>query len=450
MPTPPRVVVIGDLEATRLLCTLLTEDGVETRHLLAPDEPALRAAVAGGVDGVAVVVRGDVAALRYALLAENLQPSVPLVVTVFDRTIGAQLAAVVPHCTVTSPADVAAPAIAAACVDPAALALLPGGTRAVVDDDGVAVEVPHRGRRPSRAERAGRWVPRRHGRTQGLLAAGLAGLAGIIATEWLLAVLVLHEDPLDAFYAASRLVATVGPADAVAHEAPGWYLTVSALLMLAGIGLTGALVAGLVDWIVGARTTALVGPRSVPSRDHVVVSGLGQVGLRVGQLLRELQVPCVVVERSAAARGLPLARSSRLPVVIGDASDRAVLERVGLPRARALAALGSDDLDNVAVVISGLALAPDVRTVLRAGEDPAVAETTSLFRIGRVADVSALTAAWVCASVRGVRPVVAYAHAGLVGVLSDQGDRRRGAPGRCRCTDTPRGIVSSHEAARRA
>ncbi|QIM20130.1 hypothetical protein G7075_01545 [Phycicoccus sp. HDW14] len=280
--------------------------------------------------------------------------------------------------------------------------------------------------------------------TPGLLAAGLAGLSGIIATEWLLAVAVLHEGVPDAFYAAGRLVATVGPADASAHDAPGWYLVVSALLMLAGIGFTGALVAGLVDWIVGTRTTSLVGPRSLPRRDHVILSGLGQVGLRVGQLLREVDVPCVLVERTAAARNLPHARASRLPVVIGDAAERAVLERVGLVRARALAALGSDDLDNVAVVISALALAPDVQTVLRAGEDPAVQETTSLFRIGRVTDVSALTAAWVCASVRGRRPVVAYAHAGLVGVLTDRGDRRRSTPVRCDCY-TPRGIYSARE-----
>ena len=58
--------------------------------------------------------------------------------------------------------------------------------------------------------------------------------------------------------------------------------------MLLGIGFTGALVAGLVEWIVSPRTAALVGPRSVPWREHVVLSGLGQVGLRVGQLLREL------------------------------------------------------------------------------------------------------------------------------------------------------------------
>ena len=443
MAPPPRVVVIGDLEATRLLCTLLTEEGVETIHLPAPDEPSLRSAFAEHVAGVAVIVRGDVVALRHALLAENLQPGVPMVVSVFDRTIGRQLASVVPNCTVTSPADVAAPSVVGAWVRPDAIAVhtVEGSvTRAFVDRDGVAFAEPWAPQRPGPKERLAQWLPHRHGGANGLLVAGLLGLASIITVEWVLAVLGLHVGVLAAFYASTRLVATVGPADAPSHEAPGWYLVVSALLMLTGIGFTGALVAGLVEWIVSARTTTLAGPRSIPVRHHVVISGLGQVGLRVGQLLRELRVPCVVVERVAQAANLPQARSSGLPVVIGDAADPAVLEQAGLPRARALAALGSDDLDNVAVVISALALSPGMHTVLRAGEDPAVEETASLFRIGRVADVSAMTATWVCASVRGEHPVVAYAHAGMVGVLTAQGDRRRTAPTRCRCDTIPLGV----------
>lgn len=440
MKPSPRVVVIGDLEATRLVCTLLTDDGADVVHLLAPDEAGLRQAFAKQVDAVAVVVRGDVLALRYVLLAEHLQPEVSVVVTIFDRTMGRQLTAVVPNCTVTSPADVAAPAIVAACVNPGALAVLAGEggpgprrARAVVDRDGEAVVEPWQPHRRGLADQVAPWLPRRSGGTEGLLLVGLLGLVAIIAVEWVLGALVLHEGPLEAFYGATRLVATVGPADAGSHGAPGWYLGVSAVLMLIGIGFTGALVAGLVEWIVSARTAALLGPRSVPRAGHVIVSGLGQVGLRVAQLLRELDVPCVVVERSGDARNLPIARSSRLPVVIGDAADRAVLTRVGLGRARALAALGSDDLDNVSVVINGLAVAPGVQTVLRAGEDPAVEETTSLFRIGRVADVSAMTAVWVSASVRGEHPRVAYADVGTVGAIGDAGDRRFVAPSRCRC-----------------
>ncbi len=447
MPASPRILVIGDLEATRLVCTLLGEEGAHPLHLLAPGEDDLTLALSEPVDGVAVVVRGDVLALRYVLLVAHLAPGVPVVATIFDRTLGRQLASVVAHCTVTSPADVAAPSIAAACVLPGALALLPPGdgagtaARAVCDVDGAAVVQPYAPARRGVRNRLSRWVPRRYGGAEGLLMAGLLGLVAIIGAEWVLAAAVLHEGALEGLYSAVRLAATVGPADAVAHGAPGWYLVIASLLMFAGIGFTGALVAGLVEWVTGQRTAALVGPRRVPTADHVVVAGLGQVGLRVAQLLRELDVPVVVVERLPRAANLPMARADRIPVVVGDASNRSTLLRVGLHRARAVAALGSEDLDNVAVVINASAVAPGVRTVLRAGEDRAVQETTSLFRIGSVGDVGAMTAVWVCSSVRGSTPVVAYAAGGLVGALTAEGDRRRPAPARCRCgLYTPRGI----------
>jgi hypothetical protein len=431
-----RVVVIGDLEPTRLLCTLLTQEGAGPVHLLDPDEADLRRALERPADAVAIVVRGDLLALRFALLVEHLQPGVPVVATIFDRTLGRHLAEVLPRCTVTSPADVAAPAIAAACLEDGALAVLAdsGGARTLVDgDEGVRL-VGWSPRRPGPWGRAAQWWPHRYGGSEGLLLAGLAGLLGTLALEWVLAATVLHEGLLQGLYTSARLVATVGPASADVHDAPGWYLVVSALLMLVGIAFTGALVAGLVEWIVGSRTAALVGPRRVPTRGHVVVAGLGQVGLRVAQLLRELRVPVVVVERFAGAPNLAVARAARIPVVVGDASSRSVLDRVGLQRARAVAAMGSEDLDNVAVVINALALSPDVRTVLRAGEGTAVTETTSLFRIGQVSDVAVMTAAWVCASVRGERPLVAWSGAHRFGVLTADGEHRREAPGRCGCT----------------
>ena len=430
-----RVVVIGDLEPTRLVCALLTQERADSVHLLDPDEAELRRVLEQPADAVAIVVRGDLLALRFALLVEHLQPGVPVVATIFDRTLGRHLAEVLPRCTVTSPADVAAPAVAAACLEDGALAVLAGkdGSRALVDGEDGARLVDWTPRRPGPVARVVQWMPHRYGGSEGLLLAGLGGLLGTLALEWVLAATVLHEGLLQGLYTSARLVATVGPASADAHGAPGWYLVVSAVLMLVGIAFTGALVAGLVEWIVGSRTAALIGPRRVPTGGHVVVSGLGQVGLRVAQLLRELRVPVVVVERLAEAPNLPAARADRIPVVVGDASSRAVLDRVAVQRARAVAALGSEDLDNVAVVINALAVAPDVRTVLRAGEGTAVTETTSLFRIGQVNDVAVMTAAWVCASVRGERPLVAWSGAHRFGVLTEDGEHRREAPVRCGC-----------------
>jgi len=132
--------------------------------------------------------------------------------------------------------------------------------------------------------------------------------------------------------------------------------------------------------------------------------GLGQVGLRLCQELRALGLPVVAVERSASAPAVRIARGLRIPVVIGEGEDRAVLERVRLGRARALAAVGSDDMDNVAVAVAAHAVASGTRVVLRAGEHDVITETRSLLPLGTTRDVSAAASAWVVARLLGEYP----------------------------------------------
>jgi Trk K+ transport system NAD-binding subunit len=81
--------------------------------------------------------------------------------------------------------------------------------------------------------------------------------------------------------------------------------------------------------------------------------------------------------------------------VAGHGGDREVLERVGLRRALALAAVGSDENDNIAVAIAANAIAPGTRVVLRAGEQEAIAETRSLLPLGVTRDVWSIAAAHV-------------------------------------------------------
>jgi len=66
--------------------------------------------------------------------------------------------------------------------------------------------------------------------------------------------------------------------------------------------------------------------------------------------------------------------------------------------------MGADELDNIEIAIAALAAAPDLRVVLRAGDDDVIAESRSLFRIGQVRDVSALTAHAVTLSLLGRPP----------------------------------------------
>ncbi len=107
---------------------------------------------------------------------------------------------------------------------------------------------------------------------------------------------------------------------------------------------------------------------------------------------------------------LRIARTLGIPVVVAHGGDRAVLERLRLHRALALAAVGSDDLDNVAVAVTAHGVAPGTRVVLRAGEHEAIAETRSLLPLGTTRDVTGLSATYVVARLLGTAATAVVGH----------------------------------------
>lgn len=432
-----RALLIGDLEVARVACALLAERQVEVVHLLQPTDTDLRARLDESFDAVAVLVRGDVVALRYVLLVEQLRPGVRLVATVFDRTLARRLGEVVPNCTVTSPADVAVPSIVGACLADGTLAVdveADPARRLVRDAEGDLAFVPYtppragvRGRLRSAFGRLGA-----HDEATRIMLLGLAGLLLVLFADWLITVTALGTSPGEALYAATRVVTTVGPGDADVHGRT-WYAALASLMMLLTVILTAVFTAGVVNRLLSSRSVALVGRRVPPRRDHVVIVGLGQVGVRLAIALRRLGIGVIVVERDPAAPNLRLARLSGVPVFVGHAQDVDVLRRVGLPRARAFAAMGADDLDNVEAAISASAVAPEVPIALRAGEGELIAETRSLFRLGEVRDVSALTAVAVVKAMVGAPPVAVFADRHRSVVFDGSGEHVERSTARCSC-----------------
>jgi len=108
--------------------------------------------------------------------------------------------------------------------------------------------------------------------------------------------------------------------------------------------------------------------------------------------------------------------------------------------------MGAEDLDNIEVAIAALAVAPDLRVVLRAGDDDVVAETRSLLRIGEVCNVSALTALAVTLGLVGQSPHVVFSrdsHLGAVSAASPEADaaldaERHLSRTRCDCAPNPK------------
>jgi hypothetical protein len=200
-------VVIGDLDVARLTCATLTARGILVTHLLQPSDIELRDALGDSVDAVAVLIRGDVTALRYALLVEHLRPGVRLVATVFDRTLGDQLVRVVPNCQITSPADISVPSIIGACLSDDILAVegREGSATLLLDESDGVISAPYR---PARSRRralltnpAGALRP--HDNATRILLIGLAGLLAILVVDWILSATALHQKPVEALYVAT-------------------------------------------------------------------------------------------------------------------------------------------------------------------------------------------------------------------------------------------------------
>jgi hypothetical protein len=249
---------------------------------------------------------------------------------------------------------------------------------------------------------------------------GLAGLLAVLLSDWAWLVALHHRPPVEALFEATRTVSTVGPVSV--HGAGVAYPAFAIVAMLVTMVFTAVFTAGMIDRLLAPRSVGIVGPRALPRAGHVVVVGLGQVGLRLCTRLQALGIGVIAVERDPAAPNLRLARAMGLPVVVADAKDRFVLRRLGLHKAQAMAAVASDDLDNIAVSVAALAVAPELRVVMRAGDHEAIAETRSLFRIGIVHDLGSLSAAYTTASLTGLGPRGVLAHDG--GLLVERGDGR--------------------------
>ena len=404
------IVVIGHTDVGRRACALLESRGVRTTHLDDPSDALVREALAGPVDGVAVLLHDDMRALRYSLMIEHVRPGIRLFVAMFDGTARAQLERTVPNCIVLSPAAISVPSMVAAAIAPDHLAVRRSGStadrswvtisksadapRASIHPYSVPIRLRVRGL-------IGRLRGQLHSYDSGssVLLGGALGLLVIIFLDTLIG--LRHESLIRALYDATRTTATISSPD-LADET--WVLAWAALAAILVMGFTAAFAAGIVHHLLSGRHVALVGRRVMPRSGHVVIAGMGQVGLRLAQELRAIGVAVVGIERHADAAGLPLARDLAIPVVIGDASSRRVLRRTGLAGAIALVAAGSDERDNIAVAISARAVADELLVVIRAGADDAIDETTSLFHIGSVVDVNGLTAAFVVESMMRAAP----------------------------------------------
>jgi hypothetical protein len=400
-----RVLLMGIGDLAEEVSEALEAGGASVRFLADADDETVQGALLERFDVACVAAREDAFPLRMALLVRHYS-DVRLVVTIFDPAMARQVRETIEDCDVTSVADIVAPTLAGPCVDPDLVAVR-RSRNGLVGLDARLNEVPLP---PSRARRARSLIEAvfaPYDRSAALLFYGALGLVSMLLFEWVGSMIVLDQAAADALYGSTKSLATVGPNPAV-DDGPKWFKVAIASSMLLTLLSAASFTGGLINRLVDTRLTGLVGRRAVPRRDHVVVVGLGQVGLRLCLLLRECGVPVVAVDTESEGENVGFARRAKLPVVIGRGANPDVLRRLGLRRARALAAVTPDDLRNIEAALAARASDSSLRVVLRAGDGDITDETRSLERIGDVLDVHRLGAAYIAGLVLG-KPAEAVA-----------------------------------------
>jgi Trk K+ transport system NAD-binding subunit len=157
-----------------------------------------------------------------------------------------------------------------------------------------------------------------------------------------------HLSLVSSVYFTVETIATVGFGDFSFSSQPKLMELFGIMLILAGTTLVTTIFALLTNALVSRRIAQSLGQARIPGMSgHVVMVGLGSVGMQVldGLLARGRDV--VVVERDESNRYLNQVRQRGVPLVLGDSTLGQTLESVNLSRAASVAILTSDDLTNI-------------------------------------------------------------------------------------------------------
>jgi Trk K+ transport system NAD-binding subunit len=136
-------------------------------------------------------------------------------------------------------------------------------------------------------------------------------------------------------------------------------------VMLLGAGFTAALVSLMADWLIARRLGSLFARVAVQMSNHAVIVGAGNVGARVAELLVERGHRVVVIERDAENPNIARLRAHHIPVVLGDASVREVLDQASSFDAGVVMALTERDAVNLHIGLTMDEADDDVPVVVR-------------------------------------------------------------------------------------
>lgn len=199
------------------------------------------------------------------------------------------------------------------------------------------------------------------GMVVGLIALGTVGLHLIEGWPW-----------FKAFYGTLMTVSTIGaePESELSHSGRAFNI----VLIFLGVGVVGFAMATLTRAVIEFELGTFFGRRRMEKeisklKDHFIICGAGRVGRRVASEVAARNLSLVIVEQDPGKARW--AQEQNFPLILGDATNEAVLNQARIEYARGLASAVTSDAQNVYIVLTARGMAPDLPIVARASEEAA-------------------------------------------------------------------------------
>jgi voltage-gated potassium channel len=171
----------------------------------------------------------------------------------------------------------------------------------------------------------------------------------------------------DSLYMTVITLATIGYGET--HELSFQGRVFTLVLIVLGVSVVGLMLAMLTQTLIETQVAAVFGRRKLYKdisklKNHHIICGAGRVGIRIIDEFKKKNADFVVIERDPVVADRLLHQG--ILVLIGDATDEAVLEGANVGTARSLIAAASSDAENVYVALTARGLNPDLYIVSRA------------------------------------------------------------------------------------
>lgn len=180
---------------------------------------------------------------------------------------------------------------------------------------------------------------------------------------------------VDALYFSVGMITGAGGKEEVAESSTDLIKVFTSIMMIVGAGVIGICYALINDFILGSRLKQLWDATRIPTHNHHIICGLGEIGMQIAKQLHSQGYEVVIIESNFNNRFIHYARSLGIPVIIEDGRLVSTLKAANIQRSQSLLVVSNSDMINVEIALTAKAITPKLSIVMR-NQDPQFAQSS--------------------------------------------------------------------------